>query len=263
MRLLRGVAAVALMAISAFAGDTAAQAFILQGEGLGCDGTDCTVPLNQNLIVNGDLDIAGTGTFDAIDVNLLTVNTSYWLPECPQGYARDTSVTDYILCEKTLAGGTDQMVKVGDFWIDKYEMSAWQNADCTGTQYGASGDNWTMPDNGNWGAGNEAYACSVTGVTPSRYMTWFQAQQSCEAAGKSLCGNAQWQAAAAGTYDPGSAETGNQCRIAVTNTSPRATGLAGANPGGSDSSSPSAVLCSGLSASPGSAILVLMSGFAS
>ena len=42
-----------------------------------------------------------------------------------------------------LAGGTDRMVKVGDFWIDKYEMSAWQNADCTGTQYGASADNWS------------------------------------------------------------------------------------------------------------------------
>ena len=30
-------------------------------------------------------------------------------------------------------------------------------------------------------------------------MTWFQAQQACQLSGKSMCTNAQWQAAAAGT----------------------------------------------------------------
>ncbi|MFO8071051.1 MAG: SUMF1/EgtB/PvdO family nonheme iron enzyme [Polyangia bacterium] len=220
------------------AGDAEAQTFVLQGEGLDCDGTDCSVPGGQNLVVNGDvsatngtltgdLDVAGHGTFD-----LLTVLTSYWLPECPEGYERDDAVTDYVLCEKVLAGGTDRMVKVGNFWIDKYELSAFPSADCTGTQYGAIGDNWDMPNNGNWaGGGDDAFACSISGVTPSRYMTWFQAQQACEAAGKSLCSNAQWQAAAAGTYDPGSTGTGTQCRIS--DSSPRATGGAGTTPGAS------------------------------
>ncbi len=216
MRLLRGVVAIAIMAISAFAGDTEAQTYILQGEGLDCDGTNCALPAGNNLVVDGQV-IADE-------------------PDCPGGYVRDGSVTDYILCEKTLAGGTDRMVKVGDFWIDKYEMSAWASADCTGNQYGESGESdWAMHDNGNWIVSQESYACSVTGVSPSRYMTWFQAQQSCELSGKSMCTNAQWQAAAAGTHDPGSAETGNQCRIAVTNSAPRATGLAGASPGGADS----------------------------
>ncbi len=196
-------------------GDTEAQTYILQGEGLDCDGTNCALPAGNNLVVGGQV-IANE-------------------PDCPCGYARNGSVTNYILCEKTLAGGTDRMVKVGGFWIDKYETSAFPNADCTGTQFGASADNWAMHDNGNWGVIQKSYACSITGVTPSRDMTWFQAQQSCELSGKSMCTNAQWQAAAAGTHDPGSAEMGNQCRIAATNTSPRAAGLAGASPGGVDS----------------------------
>jgi formylglycine-generating enzyme required for sulfatase activity len=47
-----------------------------------------------------------------------------------------------------------------------------------------------------------------------------------------LCSNAQWQAAAAGTHDPGSTGTGTQCRIS--NSSPRATGGAGIAPGATD-----------------------------
>jgi formylglycine-generating enzyme required for sulfatase activity len=159
------------------------------------------------------------------------VETSYWLPECPEGYVRDTTAPTIVLC----GNGSDQMVKVGDFWIDRYEASLWSSAGCTGTQYGASSDSFpsTFPDNGNWSA--PVYACSISGVTPSRYLTWFQAQQACELKGKDLCTNEQWQAAAAGTYDPGSAETGTQCRIATTNTSPRNTGLAGSVPGGTTS----------------------------
>ena len=178
-----------------------AQTFFLQGNAgdseLSCSAGTCT--LNQ------DLDVNGFGEFNEFDVNILTANTSYWLPECPEGYTRNTGATGIVLCEK----GLDQMVKVGNFWIDRYEISLWENVNCTGTQYGASGDDYpgTFPDNGNWTS--ELYACSIAGVTPSRYVTWFQAQQSCEAAGKDLCTNAEWQAAAAGTSDPGGTGTGS------------------------------------------------------
>jgi formylglycine-generating enzyme required for sulfatase activity len=40
-------------------------------------------------------------------------------------------------------------------------------------------------------------------VTPSAFITWFQAQQACTNAGKRLPSNAEWQAAVAGTPDPG------------------------------------------------------------
>jgi len=229
-----------LLTVATPQGDATAQVFFLQGEQgdsvLDCDGTECT--LDQDLVVDGNGTFSGTGTFASVVTDTLDVNVTYWLPECPEGYARDTATTDIVLCEKDMGGGQiDRMVKVGSFWIDKYEASMWPAVDCTGTQVGASSDNYetspnNFPDNGNWAAGEQVYACSVSGVTPSRYMTWFQAQQACELSGKSLCTNEEWQAAAAGTYDPGSAETGTQCRIAATNTTPRATGLAGTTPGG-------------------------------
>ena len=40
-------------------------------------------------------------------------------------------------------------------------------------------------------------------MAPSAFSTWFQAQQACANAGKRLPSNAEWQAAAAGTPDPG------------------------------------------------------------
>ena len=98
------------LALLSPAGDAEAQTFILQGEGLDCNGTDCIVPGGQNLVVDGaatfnsdvsvagDLDVAGQGTFD-----LLTVETSYWLPECPEGYERDNSVADYVPMENLFA----------------------------------------------------------------------------------------------------------------------------------------------------------------
>jgi formylglycine-generating enzyme required for sulfatase activity len=64
-------------------------------------------------------------------------------------------------------------------------------------------------------------------------MTWFQAQQACEAAGKRLCSNAEWQAAVAGTHDPGATSTGNQCVVSASEV--RDSGLAGDTPGGTTS----------------------------
>ena len=96
---------------------------------------------------------------------------------------------------------SDVMVKVGPLCVDKYEASVWSNADGTGTQYGASSDNYPLsfPDTGNWTT--QLYAVSRAGVTPSASITWFQAQQACALSGKRLLTNAEWQMAAAGTPD--------------------------------------------------------------
>lgn len=101
----------------------------------------------------------------------------------------------------------DVLVKVGPLCVDKYEASVWSNADGTVTQYGTSSDNYPagFPDTGNWTT--QLYAISRAGVTPSRYITWFQAQQACAASGKRLLTNAEWQMAAAGTPD------NNNCNV--------------------------------------------------
>ena len=91
-------------------GDAVAQVYILQGEqgppgvqgpagdgALNCSGGDCT--LEDNLIVEGDLVVSGTTTSDN-----LTVDVSYLLTECPEGYAR-ASAADIVLCEKDVGGG--------------------------------------------------------------------------------------------------------------------------------------------------------------
>lgn len=139
---------------------------------------------------------------------------SVWLPECPNGYVRDMDREDIILCVR----GRDEMVKVGDFWVDRYEASVWADADCTSgvedrVPYGSDAENYpeTFPDSGSFT--EPLYACSVRGVTPSRNLTWFQAQAACSASGKSLITNAEWQAAAAGTYDPPLPPRSGECHI--------------------------------------------------
>ena len=61
--------------------------------------------------------------------------------DCPPGYEREVAVTKYVLCKRT----GDEMVKVGDYWIDRHEMSIVDSATfngnkCNGTgkQYGAT-----------------------------------------------------------------------------------------------------------------------------
>jgi formylglycine-generating enzyme required for sulfatase activity len=97
----------------------------------------------------------------------------------------------------------DIMVKVGPLCVDKYEASVWSVYDGTGTQYGAGSDDYpeSFPDTGKWTA--PLYAVSKAGVTPSRFLTWFQAEQACALSGKRLLTNQAWQRAAAGTPDPG------------------------------------------------------------
>lgn len=104
------------------------------------------------------------------------------------------------------------MVRVGDIWVDRYEASVWENPDCTGEQYGVVGDDYpaSFPDDAQFD--EPLFACSTTGVNSSAYLTWFQAQAACTAAGKRLITNAEWQAAVEGTPDPGdSSGIGGAC----------------------------------------------------
>jgi len=118
----------------------------------------------------------------------------------------------------------DIMVPVGDVCVDKYETSVWSTA-TGGTQYGINGAADYPCGNGLTGsgqtcaaAGTMIYARSVSGVKPSTSLTWFQANIACANAGKHLLTNAEWQAAAAGTPDPGelSQDSGPQCNTSGT-----------------------------------------------
>jgi len=112
--------------------------------------------------------------------------------------------------------------------VDTYEASVWEVsptntglitlikrgtatlADLTAgaIQRGAAGDDYGAgcPDTGN--GCKDFYAVSIPGVTPSRYLTWFQATAAARNAGKRLPTNAEWQAAALGTPDTGGADNG-------------------------------------------------------
>ncbi|HSD25123.1 MAG TPA: hypothetical protein VLB79_12435 [Solirubrobacterales bacterium] len=102
-------------------------------------------------------------------------------------------------------GSGDTMVAAGAVCVDKYEVSVWSSP-TGGTQYGASSDNYpaACTDTGQGceaGSAGEIYARSVPGVTPSRFITYFQAQAALANVGKHLPSDAQWQQAVAGTPD--------------------------------------------------------------
>ena len=225
------------LVLSTSVDEVEAQVFFLRGEPgdsvLDCEDGTCT--LEQDLLVEGSV-TAPEGTFESLEAQELTVTMSVWLPECPPGYERDTRRDDIVLC----TAGRDEMVKVGDFWVDRYEATVWTDADCTtgieeNVPYGSEGTDYpeTFPYHGQvYNLENRLYACSVPDVTPSRYLTWFQAQSACTASGKRLISNAEWQAAVEGTVDPGAstADVG-ACRTGPDLSSPRLTNSAGDAPG--------------------------------
>jgi predicted nucleic acid-binding protein len=118
-----------------------------------------------------------------------------------------------------LSGCPPDSVKVGSGCVGKYEASVWETTDAAliakiragtvtlaelqvgATRRGEASDDYgtSCPDTGN-GCVN-LYAVSVAGVTPSRFLTWFQAAAAARNAGKRLPTNAEWQAAALGTPD--------------------------------------------------------------
>lgn len=135
----------------------------------------------------------------------------------------------------------------GTVCMDKYEASIWRVPDPTGankglvrriqagkitdaatltafgaTQLGVASDDYApCADNGS-NCTDDIYAVSVPGVVPSTLMTWFQAQTACKNARKRLPTNAEWQAAALGTPDPGPDNGTTDCNTG--NVGPVATG---------------------------------------
>jgi hypothetical protein len=129
-------------------------------------------------------------------------------------------------------------VLVGSVCIDKYETSVWRipdplvtnkglvkkvrkgkatAADLTGggaTQLGVGGDDYgSCTDNGQT-CKDDIYAVSLPSVTPSAFITWFQANVACANAGKRLPSNAEWQMAVTGTQDPGPDNGTTDCNTA-------------------------------------------------
>lgn len=120
-----------------------------------------------------------------------------------------------------LSGCPPDSVRVGPTCVDKYEASVWEvpagslgliqkikagtvtltELQAGASQRGATSDNYGpgCPDTGNGCV--SFYAVSIAGVTPSRFLTWFQAAAAARNAGKRLPTNAEWQAAALGTPD--------------------------------------------------------------
>jgi hypothetical protein len=112
-------------------------------------------------------------------------------------------------------------VKAGTVCIDKYEASVWEvppasvaliqeikagtvtlaELQAGAVQRGTANDDYgeTCPDTGN--GCRDVYAVSIPGVTPSRFITWFQAAAAARNAGKRLPSNAEWQTSALGTPD--------------------------------------------------------------
>ena len=133
--------------------------------------------------------------------------------------------------------GPDAVV-AGAACVDTYEASVWRVPDPLGankglvkkirkgkataadlsaggaTQLGVSGDNYTPCNDQGQNCKDDIYAVSLVGVTPSAYMTWFQAQEACTNAGKRLPSNAEWQAVANGTPDPGPDNGTTDCNTA-------------------------------------------------
>lgn len=129
-------------------------------------------------------------------------------------------------------------VQVGGACVDKYEASVWEiapanttlikkvqkskvtsAADLAGaTQRGATADDYGAgcPDTAN--GCTDFYAVSIAGVTPSAYLTWFQAAAACRNAGKRLATNQEWQMAALGTPDPGTDNGTSDCNISAAGT---------------------------------------------
>jgi hypothetical protein len=141
-------------------------------------------------------------------------------------------------------------VIVGTACMDKYEASVWsvpnptttnkalvtkiQNGKATlanlqaggATQNGAGAEVLDYPCAANGqDCGNKIYAVSIAGVLPSGLITWFQAQEACTNSRKRLPSNAEWQAAANGTPDPGPDNGTTDCNtssvLAAVNTGSR------------------------------------------
>ena len=93
------------------------------------------------------------------------------------------------------------MVPVGlipGVWIDAYELTVFENPDCSGQRFGEAIDDYpaTWPAEGQ--ATVELYACSLAGLVPSGSLSYYRARWACEAQGKRLCEGREWRLSCAG-----------------------------------------------------------------
>jgi formylglycine-generating enzyme required for sulfatase activity len=158
------------------------------------------------------------------------------------------TTTALLLATSAGAQGTKPLKKCpadsvvsGTVCMDKYEASVWRvpnpltlnrglvariqggratAADLTAggaTQLGiGTTDDYAPCDDGGQSCTNDIYAVSLPATLPSANITWFQAQAACKNARKRLPSNAEWQAAVAGTPDPGGDNGTTDCNIAST-----------------------------------------------
>jgi formylglycine-generating enzyme required for sulfatase activity len=125
-------------------------------------------------------------------------------------------------------------VNSGTACLDAYEASVWRVPDATGmnqalvtkirdgtvkpkdltdagaTPLGRGGDDYAPCTDDGSGC-TDVFAVSLSNRRPSRFLTWFQAQQACKNSSKRLPSNAEWQAAVAGTPNPGADDGADDC----------------------------------------------------
>ena len=163
----------------------------------------------------GDLNVAGSGVYrraGAAGTNISCTGDQV----LTGGVVSGGIMTGGTCADNTLVGSDScaaDSVLVGNVCVDKYEASVWSTSG-GGTQYGSASDDYPCGDNGQTCATtNMIYARSVSGYTPSGYMTWFQASAACRNVGKRLLTNAEWTEAANGTPDPGATGTAPNCNV--------------------------------------------------
>jgi hypothetical protein len=187
------------------------------------------------LAVNGT-PIAGRFQVNPVPyAQFANVAGSVGTPDCPVGYERDMSDPSFAeprrLCKRRIENSLymDEIVRIGRgpsaFWIDRYEPSVWGYPRGAITQYGLVNGDYRdntasfFPPNGQSVFSNRMSAFSVRGVRPSRFITWFQANEACAMSGKRLVTGPEWLRAANNTPDDRT-----QCFFGVASDQPRETG---------------------------------------
>jgi len=89
-------------------------------------------------------------------------------------------------------GAMVRLVHFPEVWIDAYEIGVYASPDCSGEPYGVEADDYPAGWPAEGTATVELYACSLGGVMPSGYLSWYRARRACKAQGKQLCRAVWW-----------------------------------------------------------------------
>ena len=77
-------------------------------------------------------------------------------------------------------------------WIDAYESTVFERADCAGARYGEASDDYPPGFPAEGEATVQLHACSLAGLVPSGHLSWYRALRACLAQGKRLCEAMEW-----------------------------------------------------------------------